>query len=311
MTATVFATYGLLFVVGTMIGSFLNVVIYRTPALLLAAFGEDEAEDEAEIPAAAGKRLLWSLDYLWSDLAYSFSYLWRDFPAEARTVLKGISFPGSHCGNCQQAIAWYDNLPVISWFLLGGKCRSCKTSYSFRYPLIELLTGLLFVYVAWLKGTAGIDAICWLVFASAVWAMLWIDVDTQFIFNVMTYPSIFLGILYNGAKGNLKSSLGGGLLAWCLFEAVVLLSIWLLRKEGMGGGDVKLAVLLGVWLGPIQLVTALGLAFITGSLSGLLLLAVHRQSRPFPFGPFLVLGGLAAMSVGDSLWAWYIGKSIW
>ncbi|MEZ0369682.1 MAG: A24 family peptidase, partial [Candidatus Sericytochromatia bacterium] len=144
-----------------------------------------------------------------------------------------------------------------------------------------------------------------------LWAMLWIDLDTQFIFNVMTYPSIFLGILYNGSKGNLKWSLAGGLLAWCLFEAIVFLGIWLLQKEGMGGGDVKLAVLLGIWLGPARLMVALGLAFVTGSLVGLLLLAIYRQSRPFPFGPFLVLGGLASLSVGDSLLSWYIDKSFW
>lgn len=299
--------YGLLFIIGTMIGSFLNVVIFRVPALLLEGMDEEVGDT---VPAGLLPRLLWGLEYIWLDLAYSVSYLGHEFWQESRQLLKGLSFPGSHCGKCQKPIAWYDNLPVLSWFLLGGKCRHCKQDYSFRYPLVELLTGLLFVYILWLKGP-GLELLWWLILASALWAIFWIDLDTQFIFNVMTYPSIFLGILYNGSKDNLKWSLAGGLLAWCLFEAIAFLSIWLLQKEGMGGGDVKLAVLLGVWLGPLQLLTALGFSFIAGSLAGVLLLAIHRQSRPFPFGPFMVLGGLASMSVGNGLWTWYINKSIW
>ncbi|PKL77067.1 MAG: hypothetical protein CVV27_07045 [Candidatus Melainabacteria bacterium HGW-Melainabacteria-1] len=298
-----------LLIMGMMIGSFLNVLIYRTPALLLADFDQEEEEAEVDIPAALLPRFGFALNYVWSDLKYSISYLFSDFWTEANTVLKGISFPGSHCGSCQHSIAWYDNLPVISWFVLGGKCRNCHQPYSLRYPAIEALTGGLFVYVLWLKGLTP-DLLFWMFLVSALWAIFWIDVDTQFIFNVMTYPSILLGILYNGTKGNLKWSLGGGLLAWCLFEVVVFLSIWMLQKEGMGGGDVKLAVLLGVWLGPLQLLVSLGLAFLAGSLAGVLLLMVYRQSRPFPFGPFLVLGGLASMAVGESLWAWYIEKSI-
>lgn len=301
-------SYGLLFIIGTMIGSFLNVVVFRTPVLLLEGLETDLTEEGP--PGGFFARLLWGLEYIWQDLAYSFYYLWKDFWQESRLLLKGLSFPGSHCGKCQHAIAWYDNLPVLSWFLLGGKCRHCQDPYSFRYPLVELLTGLLFVYVFWLKGL-GPELLWWLVLVSALWAIFWIDLDTQFIFNVMTYPSIFLGILYNGSKGNLKWSLIGGLLAWCLFEAIAFLSIWLLQKEGMGGGDVKLAVLLGVWMGPVQMLTALTLSFIAGSLAGIVLLAIHRQSRPFPFGPFMVLGGLASMSVGNGLWTWYIDKSIW
>lgn len=300
-------SYGLLFVFGTLIGSFLNVVIYRTPVLLLE--GEVDMPEE-DVPGGLWARLVWGLEYIWSDLAYSFLYLWQDFWPETVKLLKGLSFPGSHCGHCQQPIAWYDNLPVISWFVLGGKCRHCHQSYSIRYALVELLTGLLFAYIFWLRGP-GPELAWWLVLVSALWAIFWIDLDTQFIFNVMTYPSILLGILYNVSKGSIKGPLAGALLAWCLFEAIAFLSIWLLQKEGMGGGDIKLAVLLGIWLGPIQLLSALFFAFITGSLAGIALLAFRRQSRPFPFGPFLVLGGLAAMSVGNNLWTWYIEKSIW
>lgn len=298
--------YGLIFVLGTMIGSFLNVVIYRTPALLLALPAEEE--EEIEIPTRWGARFLFSGAYVMEQLKYDLLYLFGDLWRESWIVLKGLSFPGSHCGHCQQDIAWYDNLPVLSWFILGGKCRHCKQSYSIRYASIEFLTGLLFLAVFAHYGLSAEMGVM-LILVSILWAILWIDFDTQFIFNVMTYPSIFLGLLYNGSKGNLHESLLGGVLAWLLFELVMFFSIWVLQKEGMGGGDVKLAVLLGVWLGPPLMLVALFLAFTVGSLAGITLLVFRRQSRPFPFGPFMVLGALASLSFGDGLWSWYINKS--
>lgn len=296
------------FIFGTVIGSFLNVVIYRTPVILLALWPEEE--EDLEIPAGFLQRFVFACRYLGWDLWWSIAYLFKDIWQEAKHVLKGISFPASHCGNCQTPIAWYDNLPVLSWFILGGRCRHCQQAYSARYPLIEFLSGLLFVYVYWLKGP-GLDFALWSLVVAGLWAIFWIDIDTQFVFNVMTYPSIFLGILYNGTNANLKWSLAGGLIAWLLFESVMFLSLWLLGKEGMGGGDVKLAILIGVWLGPAQLMVALSLAFVIGTLIGIMLLLRQGQSKPFPFGPFLVMGMLFAMSVGDRLWSWYIDKSIW
>lgn len=304
--------YVFLFIAGSMIGSFLNVVIFRTPQLLLATpeLTELASDEDYHIPEQWQKRFVWGLDYIFSDLVYSLLYIKDDFFKEFKTVFKGLSFPASHCGNCQSTIAWYDNLPVLSWFILGGKCRKCHQAYSFRYPLIEILTGILFVYTFYLKGLT-IDLIFFLIFVSTVWSMFWIDLDTQFIFNVMTYPSIFLGILYNGTNGNLKWSFIGALIAWCLFEFVMLFSIWFLQKEGMGGGDVKLAILIGVWLGPVLLMSTLMMAFIAGSIVGVFLMAIRRESRPFPFGPFLIAGSLVSMSVGNNLWTWYIDKSMW
>ena len=306
----------ILFLLGTIIGSFLNVVIYRTPAILLADWyndndesTDDESEETLEIPEAFGPRLWFTLRYLFSDILYSFTYLFKDFWVESYHVLKGLSFPGSRCGQCQRDIAWYDNLPVLSWFLLRGRCRHCHTSYSFRYPLIEFLTGVLFVYTYSLHPQIA-DLIWWIPLVSLLWAIFWIDLDTQFVFNVMTYPSIFLGILYNGSKVNLGWALLGGLIAWCFFEGVALLSVLLLKKQGMGGGDVKLAVLIGIWLGPEQLLVALAIAFVTGSIAGISLMLKQGESKPFPFGPFLVVGMLLSMAVGEQLWAWYIGESV-
>lgn len=299
----------LLFVFGTLIGSFLNVVIYRTPAVLLAGWDEESEDEEPfEIPEAFGERVVFTLKFLFSDVLYSITYLFKDFWIEAFQVLKGLSFPGSRCGNCHHDIAWYDNLPVLSWFILGGRCRHCKASYSFRYPAIEFLTGLLFVYVYSLYPTTQ-ELIFWLPLVSLLWAIFWIDFDTHFVFNVMTYPSILLGILYNGSEANLYESFIGALVAWCFFEGVALLSVLLLKKQGMGGGDVKLAVLMGIWLGPEKLLVALVMAFVTGSIAGVALMLKQGESKPFPFGPFLVVGMLLSMAVGDDLWAWYISKS--
>jgi len=164
------------------------------------------------------------------------------------------------------------------------------------------------IYTLWLYGPS-IDFLYWSLIVSGLWAIFWIDFDTQFVFNVMTYPSILLGILYNGTKVSLIWSLTVFLLAWFIFELIMFMSIWLLKKEGMGGGDVKLAIVIGVWLGPAHLLVALALAFFVGTLAGILLLVSRRQSQPFPFGPFLVLGMLLSMAVGDQLWTWYIGKS--
>jgi len=295
---------------GMIIGSFLNVVIYRTPRVLLAGWSEElETESSEEIPASWGSRFVWACRYLFTDLYLSLTYLLRDFWVELRQVIQGISFPESRCGSCEQAIRWHDNLPVLSWLILRGKCRHCQTAYSIRYPFVELSTGLLFVGMSYLHGFS-YALFFWFFLASALWAIFWIDLDTQFIFNVMTYPSILMGILYNSTQDNLKWSLIGGLLAWVLFESIIFLSIWLLQKEGMGGGDVKLAILIGVWLGPTKLLVALAMAFVLGTLTGLSLLLIKRQSQPFPFGPFLVIGALVSMAVGEQLWSWYINKSI-
>lgn len=293
-----------LFIFGTLIGSFLNVVIYRTPALLLDFWPEEE-ESEEEIPSTFVQRWSWAFLYSLMDLWWSISYLFKDFWQEAYVVLKGLSFPGSTCGSCQNPIPWYDNIPVLSWIVLRGRCRQCRAYFSVRYPMIEFLTGCLFVYVYSLKGFS-IDLLFYLPLVSLLWAIFWIDFDTEFIFNVMTYPSIFMGILYNSLTSNLYASLLGGLIALGLFEIIGFLSIGFLGKIGMGGGDVKLAVLLGIWFGPTTLLVILALAFISGAFVGLALMLLRKESKPFPFGPFLVASALLSMSVGEGLWTWYI-----
>ncbi|MGE3724700.1 MAG: A24 family peptidase [Candidatus Sericytochromatia bacterium] len=295
------------FLLGTLVGSFLNVVIYRLPETLLAQEEPEETEEATEIPQTFVSRCLWALKYVAWDIGWMFIYLVKEFPQELGLVLKSISFPASHCPACKHTIAWYDNLPVLSWFILRGKCRICKTAFSYRYPLNEFVCGLLFLYVYGMTGL-NLDFLLWAVFVAVLWVIFWIDLDHQFIFNVTTYPSILIGIVYNVSKGSTSHSLWGVLIGFALFEALIFLSIVLLGKEGMGGGDVRLVMMLGAWLGPLSLSSALALAFILGSAVGVILLLRQRESTPFSFGPALVLGGLVSMRLGEKLWTWYINS---
>ena len=129
--------YSFVFILGTMIGSFLNVVIYRLPQALLSQeeLNEIENEDESEIPQVFGARFVWGLKYVAWDIGWILVYLFKELPHEMGLTLKSISFPASQCSTCNQKIAWYDNIPIVSWFILQEKCRKCKTAFSFRYPL--------------------------------------------------------------------------------------------------------------------------------------------------------------------------------
>ncbi|PIQ24690.1 hypothetical protein COW36_23220 [bacterium (Candidatus Blackallbacteria) CG17_big_fil_post_rev_8_21_14_2_50_48_46] len=297
-----------IFLLGSIVGSFLNVVIYRLPEALLKNYDETETQEETseQIPQNIFFRIFWALKYIGLDIFWMLQYFIQDFPKEFLLSLKAVSFPASRCPKCLKDIAWYDNIPILSWFILRGKCRNCSAPFSFRYPLNEFICGLLFLYAFSITGFQG-DFLAWAFFLSVLWVIFWIDLDHQFIFNVTTYPSIFLGIVYNVSKGLTSHTLWGVLIGLSLFELIVFLAIVLLRREeGMGGGDVRLVMVLGAWLGPIKLGSALALAFIVGSIAGIILLVRKRESIPFSFGPALVLGGVISMRLGEKLWAWYI-----
>ena len=296
-----------IFISGTVIGSFLNVVIYRLPAALLNQDPEDNETPEETIPSTFLKRMIWGLKYLGSDILWMFLYIVQDFPSELLLGLKTISYPPSHCGKCQKTILWYDNIPVLSWLLLRGKCRNCSAPYSVRYSVNEFLCGCLFLSVFTLTGWQ-FDLLYLLFLTAALWVIFWIDLDHQFIFNVTSYPSILLGIIYNASKGSLYQSLWGILIGFLVFELIVVMSIILLQKEGMGGGDIRLAMTLGAWLGPSQLIVALAIAFVIGAIVGLILVMYKGESKPFSFGPALVIGGFLSMHIGENLWTWYINS---
>jgi leader peptidase (prepilin peptidase)/N-methyltransferase len=212
--------------------------------------------------------------------------------------------PRSACPACGAAIAWHDNIPILSFAALRGRCRACQAAISWRYPLIEALTAGLFLlaYVVVGPSPALIPA---LLLLAALVAITFIDLEHQIIPDVITLPGIVTGVLANLATRAVPwgDSLIGLAVAGGLFFAIILAS-----GGGMGGGDMKLAAMLGAFLGWQLTLVALFLAVVTGGAVALAMLARGRMGRkdPIPFGPFLAVGGAAALLWGRSLMAWYL-----
>jgi leader peptidase (prepilin peptidase)/N-methyltransferase len=222
---------------------------------------------------------------------------------------ESVVFPGSHCPACSAAIRWYDNLPVLSYVMLGGKCRSCKTRISIRYPIVEIVTAVGFVVTGWFFAPHVPLLVTRLVFVAALVALFGTDLETQRLPNVITLPGIVAGLVLSAflPPGLASSAIGAGL------GAGILMAIrWGWRRatgvEGMGLGDVKMLAMIGAWLGWRQVWTVLFLASLAGAVIGLLLTAVRARSLQsrLPFGTFLSIGAFVAMLVGDDLIDWYL-----
>ncbi len=207
--------------------------------------------------------------------------------------------PGSHCPSCGAPVKPYDNIPVVSWLLLRGRCRSCAAPISPRYPLVEALTGAAFVGVALTRGVND-DLAVWLPFAAMLIAVAGIDLDHRIIPNKILLPAAIWGLAATIAfrPDNVDDALIAGGIA---FGALLLAA--LAYPAGMGMGDVKLAGVMGIYLGS-SVAPAMLVAFITGSLVGLLIIAREgrdARKKGVPFGPFLALGGLVGIFAGPEL----------
>jgi leader peptidase (prepilin peptidase)/N-methyltransferase len=226
---------------------------------------------------------------------------------------ESIAWPGSHCPQCNTALSWKDNLPLLSYALLKGRCRYCKEAISWRYPVVEALNAGAYVALLAAFGPT-LQFLALAALASLLIVIFWIDVDTMYILNVTTYPGIALGILYGGLiEGRwvptlIAAAVGYGLF-WMISEGsrLYLKAIKSEHEDGMGMGDAKLAAMMGAWLGPGPLVVALFAAFLLGSIIGLALKARSGKSEPFPFGPALVIGAFAGLFAGEGIWRWYMG----
>jgi len=250
---------------------------------------------------------------------------------------ESIVFPNSRCPSCGGAIAFYDNIPVLSWVMLGAKCRSCKERISFRYPAVELITGALFVAVAWHAGlTAALPFD--LVFASALLALVFIDAEHMILPNVITYPGIVFAViariaipyltgtphfddipsLSHGALANMPIgviSLAGALIGALIGGGSLWLMGWTWEKlrgiEAMGLGDVKMMFMVGAYLGWRLTILTIFVGVLTGSVIGIALMARKGQRNMqmlLPFGVFLGLGAVAALLFGAPLVEWYAGQ---
>jgi len=219
---------------------------------------------------------------------------------------ESVVWPGSRCPACGHSLSWWENVPLVSFLLLRGRCRTCKTPISWRYPLVEAVTaaGVLYAYLR--------HGLTWEGVASAALAFLlvpvvFIDLEHRIIPDRITLPGIVLGLAVSFARGGLPGlwqAALAGLGAGAFFLAVAVLS-----KGGMGGGDVKLAAMLGAFTDPTRVFVGAFLGVLAGGLVGLGLLVTGRKRRKdaIPFGPFLAAGGFAGAEWGRQVLTWYLG----
>ncbi len=250
----------------------------------------------------------------------------------AHRVPKGMSIlnPGSRCVSCDAPIAWFDNIPVVSWLILRGRCRSCGARFSPRYAVVELATGLLFAGAMLHAETAWLFARDALFLSLLVCAVL-TDLDEWIILDTVSIGGTVAGLAFSLAPGGigLLRSGGAALGALLLFSGIRLVSVLLLRRRpgytiapeghedeadefqgGMGWGDIKMAAMVGAFLGPERTVVALFASFLVGAVVGVGTLLGGRDRRvPIPFGPFLALGAVVSLFAGGWIWGLYMGAA--
>lgn len=223
-----------------------------------------------------------------------------------------LAFPGSHCTRCDYQLKWYDNIPVISWLMLGGKCRKCKEPISPRYMLVEIANMLLWIIcVALFWEKTPVYAVLAAIVCSTLICVFFIDLEHMLIFNrfVLIMAACGLVMMFHDsftkpADHVIGALIGGGVFAMLYFGAIAIL-----KREAMGFGDVKFAAAAGLLLGWQKLILAVLVASVVGSFVLVILNRVKQQERDteYPFGPFLVGGVLVAMMAGAPLITWYVG----
>ena len=229
-----------------------------------------------------------------------------------------VLFPPSRCPQCLRPLKAYDNVPVLGWLWLKGRCRFCRTRIPIRYPLVEAATALLFLLVYWRFDLSLLALVYWL-FLSWLLALALIDLDTLTLPNSLTQSGLVVGLLvqaiagwllagWTGAAGHLMGSIWGAVLGLWLFELIILAGSMLFGQTAMGGGDAKLAAMMGAWLGWKLLLLAGFLACAIGAFVGGGAIAVGLISRrqPMPFGPSLALGAMLAVFFGAALISGYL-----
>lgn len=213
-----------------------------------------------------------------------------------------IIFPGSQCPSCSHAIAWHDNIPIISYLWLKGRCRHCGSSILIRYPLLELCMGASWAGLAWHFGATP-QLLMAITLVSLLWILSLIDLETGLLPNALTLPGIALGLAFSAWTGNPLDSLIGAVAGYSVFWVVARTFLLITGREGMGYGDFKLLAMLGAFFSWQALPFIVFLASAVGAVTGgLFLLASGRQARtPIPFGPFLALAGVIWLLAGELL----------
>nr|WP_010132584.1 A24 family peptidase [Microbulbifer agarilyticus] len=274
------------FILGLLIGSFLNVVIHRLPIMMEREYQRD-----------------------------FYAYFDKTPPAEDGKVLSqtyNLVLPHSHCPSCNQEIRPWQNIPIISYLLLRGKCGNCGTSISKRYPLVELATGILTAVVVWQLGLTW-QALAGVVFTWALVALTGIDFDKQLLPDSITLPLLWAGLLINlwGVFAPLQDAvigaIAGYLVLWGIFHVFKLVT----GKEGMGAGDFKILAAIGAWFGWQVLPLVILLSAAVGALAGILwtLISGRDKNLPIAFGPYLAGAAWIAMLWGEQIMGWYFRVS--
>ena len=261
------------------IGSFLNVVIYRTPKMM---------EQE------------------WRQDCHMFLHPEQAIIDESKLTL---SKPASTCPKCSTEIRWYQNIPVISWLVLRGKCGSCQNPISIRYPLIELLTALASLVIVSVFGPT-LQMLFGLLLTWILIALTFIDFDTQLLPDryTLTLAALGLGINSYAIYTSPTSAIWGYIIGFlCLWIVYYLFKI-VTGKEGMGYGDFKLLAALGAWMGPLMLPLIVLLSSLVGAIIGIILLKIRKENQPFAFGPYIAIAGWIAFIWGEPIMKAYLGQ---
>ncbi|MDE0797819.1 MAG: A24 family peptidase [Nitrosomonadaceae bacterium] len=258
--------------IGLVAGSFLNVIIFRLPKMMEREWNQQCSELRGETTK----------------------------PLPTLNLVK----PCSECPHCKHKITALESIPIISYLALRGRCSQCNTSISLRYPIMEALTGIMSGFIAWHFGY-GFITVAALIFVWSMIALAFIDLDTQLLPDEVTLPLLWIGLLINLGNGftDISSAVIGAasgyiflwLIYWCFKIAT--------GKEGMGYGDFKLLAVIGAWFGWKMLPLVILLSSLAGAVIGigLIIVAKNKRDTPFPFGPYLVGGGLVALFWGDQL----------
>lgn len=265
---------------GLLVGSFLNVVIYRLPKIMQ-----------------------------WQWRAECHDYFPDNVPAPDKSTPLTLSLPRSHCPSCQTPIKIIDNIPVLSWLILGGKCRHCKTAISIRYPLIELLTAVLVGITAYILPPS-YWSLSVVAATFVLIALCFIDIDTLLLPDKLTLPFMWAGILLAlvgispvSLQNAVLGAMAGYLSLWIVFQLFKLIT----GKEGMGYGDFKLLAALGAWLGWQSLPMLILLASVAGAIGGILMMRFKqaKNDTPLSFGPYLAVAGWVGLLWGERIIHWY------
>lgn len=280
--------YCLSALLGLVVGSFLNVVIYRLPLMMQREWRQQCCE------------------YLQVDAAHALPA-----PSAPDHETFNLLKPDSHCPACQSKVRPWQNIPVLSYLLLCGRCGRCSTPIHWRYPIVEVVTAALSVLVAWKFGPT-LTCLAALILTWALISLAVIDLDHQLLPDSITLPLLWLGLLLTltswglpvSTASALTGAAAGYLSLWSLYWIFKLLT----GREGMGYGDFKLLAVLGAWLGWQHLLSIVILSSLSGAVVGIALMLFAGRDRhvPMSFGPYLALAGVVTLLWGDALQAWYL-----